>query len=240
MPFIQNTIVWITAANVLYLASYSVRDILWLRVLTVTAALFLIPYYAFQPIPLTLAITWNVVFIAINVYWIARLIIGRVQFSPDEARLHVLAFPSLTEREARNLFAVGEWTDLPPGQSVVKHDTKTDKLSVILRGSTDVVHHGYKIAELGEGQFVGDIARCSEPADMDVLVREPVRLMCWQRAHLTAFMATRPDVALALERSVGLQVRRLLDETLSELRGPSPVNIGKRSGERTSTVSDFG
>ena len=36
---------WIHVANVLYLASYSVRDILWLRILTVVAALCLLPYY---------------------------------------------------------------------------------------------------------------------------------------------------------------------------------------------------
>jgi hypothetical protein len=178
MAFMQNTIVWITAANVLYLASYSVRDILWLRVLTVTAALLLIPYYAFQPIPLTVAIAWNVLFIAINTYWIIRLIIERrpVHLTPDEAR------------------------------------------SVILRGIAYFQHHGYKIAELGEGQFVGGIDRYAEPADMDVIVSKPVRTMCWARPHLTDFMANRPAVALALERSVGMEIQRLLDATLSALR----------------------
>jgi hypothetical protein len=220
MAFMQNTIVWITAANVLYLASYSVRDILWLRVLTVTAALLLIPYYAFQPIPLTVAIAWNVLFIAINTYWIIRLIIERrpVHLTPDEARLRVLSFPSLTEREARNLFGVGIWTDLAAGESIVARDKQTDRFSVILRGIADFQHHGYKIAELGEGQFVGGIDRYAEPADMDVIVSKPVRTMCWARPHLTDFMANRPAVALALERSVGMEIQRLLDATLSALR----------------------
>jgi hypothetical protein len=98
----HNPIVWITVANVLYLASYSVRDILWLRILTVVAAFLLIPYYLFQPVPLTAAIWWNTVFIAINGYWIVRLIIDRrpVHFTAEETRLRQLAFPSLTPREA--------------------------------------------------------------------------------------------------------------------------------------------
>jgi hypothetical protein len=37
--------VWINVANLLYLFSYSVRDILWLRALTVIGALCLLPYY---------------------------------------------------------------------------------------------------------------------------------------------------------------------------------------------------
>ena len=72
-----NPTVWIDVANVLYLASYSVRDILWLRLLTVVASLLLIPYYAMQPVPLAPAIAWNVVFIAINTYWIIKLLIER-------------------------------------------------------------------------------------------------------------------------------------------------------------------
>ena len=77
MPEYRNPIVWITVANVIYLASYTVRDILSLRVLTVVAASLLIPYYAMQSVPLRAAIGWNAVFIAINCYRIVRLIVER-------------------------------------------------------------------------------------------------------------------------------------------------------------------
>lgn len=112
----QNPVVWITVANAIYLASYTVRDILWLRVLTVAAATMLIPYYAMQMVPLRMSIGWNVVFIIINCYWIVRLLIERrpVHFTPDEARLRELSFPSLTLREARDLFATARgWTLRP-------------------------------------------------------------------------------------------------------------------------------
>lgn len=113
----QNPIVWLTISNVLYLASYSVRDILWLRILSVLGGSLLIPYYAMQAIPLQAAIDWSVVFIIINVYWIVRLLIERrpVHFTPDEARLRQLSFPSLTPREARDLYSMGSWDDVVPG-----------------------------------------------------------------------------------------------------------------------------
>ncbi len=60
--------VWINVANVLYLASYSVRDILWLRILSVTGGLCLLPYYYLQPAPLMTPIYWNILFLAINAY----------------------------------------------------------------------------------------------------------------------------------------------------------------------------
>jgi hypothetical protein len=216
----HSAIWWITIANILYLASYTVHDILWLRILTVVAASLLIPYYALQPVPLVDAIAWNALFIAINIYWIIRLMIERrpVHLSPDEARLRVLSFPSLTPREARDLYALGSWDDVAAGTSLVSHDNTQGLFSVILRGVADVMHRGIKITELGEGQFVGGIdLQAASNVDIDVLVRLRVRVMCLPRRQLQAFLSNRPDVALALERSVGLELQRVLDVSLSKL-----------------------
>jgi hypothetical protein len=214
-----SAIVWINVANAIYLVSYTVRDILWLRILTVVAATLLIPYYAMQPVPLQAAIAWNLVFIAINLYWIVRLIIERrpVQFTPDEARLRVLSFPSLTPREARKLFTMGVWDDLGPDASVTKRDLDTKRFSVILRGDADVIYRETKISQLGDGQFVGVIDAKANVIDIDVISRTAMRVMCWPRDELQAFMTKRPDVALALERSVGFELQHLLDTTLTEL-----------------------
>jgi hypothetical protein len=211
---------WINAANVLYLVSYSVRDILWLRMLTVAAAALLIPYYALQPTPLIVAIDWNVVFIAINLYWIVRLMMERrpVHFTPEEARLKLLSFASLTDREARKLFDAGKWEDLNPGDSIVKHDVDGARLSVILRGVAAVIRSGTIIATFGEGQFLGVIDENYQELDVDVIVQQEVCIMCWSRTHLEAFLAKHPAAALALQRSVGLEVWRLLDTTLSKLK----------------------
>lgn len=216
---VHNPIVWITAANVLYLISYSVRDILWLRILSVVAALLLIPYYELQPRPLTDAIRWNEVFIAINVYWIVRLSIERrpVHLTADEARLKAISFPSLTDQEAKKLFTMGAWDDVAPGVSLVQHDNQAQRFSVILRGSADVVHHGTKISELGQGQFVGTIDLNADDLSLDVLVRRNVRAMCWARDILRRFLSKRPDVDLALERSVGLEVQQVLGSALTKL-----------------------
>ena len=68
---------FINIANILYLLSYFVRDILWLRVLTVVAALCLIPYFYFRAAPIMPVIYWNAFFIALNIYWIIRLMAER-------------------------------------------------------------------------------------------------------------------------------------------------------------------
>jgi hypothetical protein len=218
-----NPIVWLTISNVLYLVSYSVRDILWLRILTVVAASLLIPYYAMQTPPLQAAIAWGVVFIVINFYWIVRLIIERrpVHLTPDEARLREISFPSLTPREARNLYAAGVWDNVAAQKSLIEHDRSTDRFSVILRGVADVLYRKTTISQLGEGQFVGNLdVHADTFGDLDVLTTTAMRVMCWPRDKLQAFLEQRPDVALALERSVGFELQRILGTTLTTLSGP--------------------
>jgi CRP-like cAMP-binding protein len=223
----MNVTAWVIVANVLYLVSYTLHDILWLRVLTVAAAFLVIPYYYLQPSPLLVPIEWNFVFIAINVYWIVRLILERrpVHLTAEEQRLRELSFPSLTPREALNLFKTGIWETLEPGMSLVEHDRAHSRFSVILSGMADVFLHGVKVEELGEGQFVGEIdTRADEAVDIDVLLRTRACVMCWDRSQLRDFLKGRPDVSLALERSVGSQLRERLDTAMESLRDHSSPN----------------
>ena len=75
--------VLINAANILYLLSYFVRDILKLRVLTVVAASCLIAYFYFQPEPMMTVVYWNTFFVAQNIFWIVRLVMKRRTSSID-------------------------------------------------------------------------------------------------------------------------------------------------------------
>ncbi len=77
----------INAANILYLLSYFVRDILKLRVLTVIAATCLIAYFYFRPEPMMTVVYWNTFFVAQNIFWIVRLLLKeRVSARPAAAR----------------------------------------------------------------------------------------------------------------------------------------------------------
>ena len=63
------------AANLLYLSSYLVRDILYLRLLTIVAAGFLVAYFYNQQEPLMTVVYWNLSFVALNAMqlaWILR------------------------------------------------------------------------------------------------------------------------------------------------------------------------
>ena len=83
-------VVFIHLSNAIYLCAYLVKDILWLRVLTVVAGLVLLGYYAWMPAPVWLAIVWNIVFTAINLRQIEQLLhdCRPVTLQPDELLLY--------------------------------------------------------------------------------------------------------------------------------------------------------
>jgi len=64
----------IYAANLLYLFSYLVRDILYLRLLTVVAACCLVTYFYNQAEPLMTVIYWNLFFVTLNVLQLTRIL----------------------------------------------------------------------------------------------------------------------------------------------------------------------
>ena len=76
--------VLIYAANVLYLLSYLVRDILYLRLLTIVAACCLVTYFYNQAEPLMTVVGWNLFFVTLNVLQLTRILLGRYR-----ARAHV-------------------------------------------------------------------------------------------------------------------------------------------------------
>lgn len=203
----------IHGANVLYLFSYLMRDILWLRVLTVLAAICLIAYLYFRPDPLLTAIYWNLLFIALNLYWIVRLLLERrpVPMNEEEAKLYHLAFRTMTPRDMFKLLHLGSWQDHPAGQWFVRRGDAVEKLAIISSGKAGIELEGKAVGELKEGQFIGTIGFVSEDlATADVVARNATRCLSWPSAKLKAFLKRNPELWAAFQRSLSRELIRRL------------------------------
>ena len=65
----------VNAANILYVVAYFTTNMLRLRLLTTTAAICLVIYFATRPDPLWTVVTWNLFFVGLNlmqVFWLLR------------------------------------------------------------------------------------------------------------------------------------------------------------------------
>lgn len=217
----------VSVANVVYLFSYSVRDILWLRILTVVGATLLMPYYYLQTAPLWAPIGWNLVFVAINIYWITKLVLDRrpVPFNDDERRLYRLAFPNMKERDAFKLFGMGVWSSQPAGTILLTQGQPVDALTLIVDGQVGVEMDDTRMDTLGEGRFLGGTAFLSRDTDFTAPVTvkavAPTRSIVWQIAELDSYFAKDTELQIAIEASLGLEISRFLRTARTKLLQPS-------------------
>jgi CRP-like cAMP-binding protein len=193
-------------ANVLFVASYSVRDILWLRVLTIVATVSLLPYYYTRPTPLTEAIAWNVLFLAINGWQLWRLVLERrpVRLSLEQQRLYELGFSSLSPREFVKLASIGTWETIAADTTIVENGQALARLTFIVDGSMRVETEGEVRNLLAAGQFVGEVAYVTgKPACASVISTVSCRVIAWEHAPLRAFLAANPNTRASLQNVIG-------------------------------------
>ncbi len=201
--------VLVHVANVLYLFSYLVRDILWLRMLTVVAILCLMPYFFFQPTPLWAPIGWNVVFTAINGFQIYLLLLERrpVKLSEAEQRLYQLVFRSLTPREMLKLISLAEWKTARAGEVLCEEGVDVDSMLLLHDGRARVLAGGAEVAALGAGQFVGEMSFLTgKKTSARVVAADEVHYVAWPRDALKEFLGRNVDLNAALQMILGIDL----------------------------------
>jgi CRP-like cAMP-binding protein len=192
-------------ANVVYLLSYLVKDILWLRLLTVLGGVLLMVWAFSQPTPMWASLGWNALFLSINIWRIALLLLERrpVRLSERDLGLYRLVFRALTPREYVKLLAIGRWEEAKPEARIVERAHALDRLMVIASGRA-AVRIGERVVELNEGRFVGEMSFITgEPPTADVVALDSIRYVSWPKAELTKFLADHPTLRAAWQAILG-------------------------------------
>lgn len=211
--------VLVNVANVIYLCSYSVRDIFWLRILTVLGISFLMPYYYFQGSPLWTPIGWNTFFLCINLYWIARLLAERrpAPFTEEERHLYAIALPNLSERDAFKFLRMADRKTVSAGTVLVMQGKPVAELSLIVEGDVVVEEDAQRVDSLTEGNFVGAVALLAQnrPFSAPVTVRTSTSttLLTWSVSELTSEFSRNSNLQVAIEASLGMEIARWLQTT---------------------------
>jgi hypothetical protein len=199
-------VVLIHIANAIYLASYLVKDILWLRLLTVAAGLVILGYYAWMPMPVWAGVVWNILFVAINARQIQLLLLERrpVKLRPDELRLYKQTFRRLTEREFAKLLAMGQWNDVGAGERIVRHGEALHQLIVVASGRVSIEIDGKSTSELRAGCLVGEMTFLTGKApNADVVALEPTRTVTWQDDVLRKLLDANVELRAGVQQLIG-------------------------------------
>ncbi|MGB5769405.1 MAG: hypothetical protein WBM32_05980, partial [Crocosphaera sp.] len=147
----------VNLSSILTLLSFTVRDILFLRLLAIGAQLTFIPYCLMQSPPLWTPVIWNVLFLMVNIVNLIILLLERrpVKFSSDEEKLYKLAFNSLTPREFLKLLACGEWREGKAEEILILPRTISPRVSILCQGEAVATLEGKELSKIPEGKLLG-------------------------------------------------------------------------------------
>src|ERR1700733_9387158 len=149
----------INLANLAFLAAFSVRDVLKLRILAFASDVLTVPYYYYQHKPLWPSIFWAVAFIIVNGVGIVTLILERrpVVLGTREEELYRVAFGSIEKREFLKLASLVRWVDLSPGELIIEKGQQISNAIVLISGEIEAVLSGKTILAFRPGELIGDV-----------------------------------------------------------------------------------
>ncbi len=198
--------IWFHLANILYVVSYLVTDIMWLRALAVLGGLSSLTWTLTTPTPSLTFIGWTLVYNTINMVQIGRLWHERrpLRLSADEQALYAAAFRTLTPREFQRLLAAGTWQEAPAKEILIEEGARAGRMLVLASGRAVVKVQGREVAALHAGQFAGEMSFLTGAATTAAVeVVEPARFVSWATADLERFLVKHPPLRAALQIVLG-------------------------------------
>ena len=185
--FLTDATVVFFIANSIYVISYMLTSMLWLRVLAIIAAVSTFPYFYFQVEPLWSALFWQSCFLTVNLVNLLILLYSMrsTSFDENENLAYHIKFSELKPYEVRPIFKYAQQDLVEGGHILLKDGQKNQTLYLILHGECRILKNGIEVAVLGEGQFVGELSFLSDDAvSADVVTVGNANLMSWNKHDL--------------------------------------------------------
>lgn len=194
---------------ILIAVSYWLTDIFWLRVVAVVGLSLEIVYFLMSGGDLRAGIGWDLVFIAINLYQLYRLVQERLSLRLPEKDRDLLrkVLAGLNDGQIARLLGAGVLYDLPAGTTLAEENEALEKLYFICDGRVSVMISGRAVSQLEEGNFVGEVAFLTErPATATVVAETPLRALAFDRDTLNQFFKNETEVAGLIYQLIGREL----------------------------------
>ena len=194
--------------------SFLVKDILWLRIVSIVASLFSVFYNWVIPAePMWIPIGWNFVFVLLNLYHIAIIIYEKrpVDMSPKHKELYETMFKNMTPVEFLKITKIADWVQFKSNELITQKGHSVPTLNLIYNGTVDVLVEDKKVAELKDGQFVGEMSFLTEkPATATCLVKHDTECLVWKQEQFKDLLKRNPSLYFTIQSLLSAQVSSAL------------------------------
>jgi len=187
-------------ANTIYCSAYIVKDILWLRILTIGAGLLTLPYFLFQGT--YSAVFWQSAFVSINLVHVVLLMMAKrpVKLTEDQQALQSMVFRNFTSRQVRSILEIATWNTGAPNQKLIAAGQQEAVLHLIQQGRAEIIQDGEIVDWNGPGAFMGELRFITgKPAVADVIFSTEARYVSWDTAALKKKLERNSQLKAAFE-----------------------------------------
>jgi hypothetical protein len=203
------------AAPLIAFCAYLVKDIIWLRALTIISAATWLLYLFSGSHILWLAAFWNTAFIVVNIGRISMEMRQRfrVKLSSEERDVYASTFANLSPVEFMRLLSVGKWVDLAEGTAVTEQGKPVENVTLVHRGTAAVYVNDNLVRHVTPPEFIGEVSfLTSDRASASVTASGPMRCLVWPHKELQKFLAKHLTVRFAFRAIMSEDLARKLKE----------------------------
>tara|TARA_B100000575_G_scaffold294192_1_gene308535 strand:- start:3020 stop:3673 length:654 start_codon:yes stop_codon:yes gene_type:complete len=190
--------------------SFLVKDIFWLRILSILASLFSVFYnYTIPTEPMWLAINWNFIFVLVNLYHISIILYEKREIRMDEKNqeLYDTLFKEMSPVEYLKISRAAKWETLKPGKRIITQGMPVPDLYLIYNGTVDVLVDNKQIAELKDGEFVGEMSFLTEKvATATCKVKYEAQCLVWKQREFKELLKRNPSLYFTIQSVLSAQV----------------------------------
>ena len=120
--------------------------------------------------------------------------------APKDKELYETLFKDLSPVEYLKISKVARWEKYKSGEKIIVQGTPVLDLILIYNGTVDVKVKSKKVAELKDGQFVGEMSFLTEKsATADCVVKHDTECLMWKQPEFKDLLKRNPSLYYTIQ-----------------------------------------
>ena len=120
--------------------------------------------------------------------------------APKDKELYETLFRDLSPVEYLKITKIANWKTFKSGETIIREAHLVTDLILIYNGTVDVMAKGKKVAQLKDGQFVGEMSFLTEKsATADCVVKHDTECILWKQPEFKELLKRNPSLYYTIQ-----------------------------------------
>ena len=131
--------------------------------------------------------------------------------SPKHQELYETMFKNMTPVEFLKITKIADWCHFKENELITQKGHNVPTLNLIYNGTVDVVVENKTVAQLKDGQFVGEMSFLTEkPATATCKVKHDTECLVWEQKKFKELLKRNPSLYFTIQSLLSAQVSSAL------------------------------